>query len=191
MTSVRMRGTAAARSARPAGVSTFGGASTSARAAFVQRPTSAARSATGRSSSPAPQSTKRSTPRGRSPLRPRGVVAAEDGAFGQRAHLLVDGKGSDGSSAHATVPPPRHARTARAAAVRSPSASGACATTASGVPSRYTIATGSASASARSGAPSSAARRPAGGDQIGPDRVRGVGRHLDLHRKIVTLKEAL
>ena len=32
--------------------------------------------------------------------------------------------GSDASSAHATVPPPRHARTARAAAVRSPSASG-------------------------------------------------------------------
>ena len=71
------------------------------------------------------------------------------------------GTGSDGSSAQATVPPPRHARTARAAAVRRPSASGSCATTASGAASVYTIATGSASATARSGAPSSNARFPA------------------------------
>jgi hypothetical protein len=45
----------------------FGGASTSSRAVFVQRATSAARSATGPSVS-SPQITKRSTPRGGSPL---------------------------------------------------------------------------------------------------------------------------
>ena len=43
----------------------------------------------------------------------------------------------------------------------------------------YTIATGSASASARSGAPSSDGPRPGGGDQIGPDRVRVGCGHLD------------
>ena len=37
MISVRSRGTAAARSARPAGEITFGGASTSSRATLVQR----------------------------------------------------------------------------------------------------------------------------------------------------------
>ena len=71
------------------------------------------------------------------------------------------GTGSDASSAQATVPPPRHARTARAAAVRSPSTPGSSATTASGAAVAYTIATGSASATARSGAPSSDARAPA------------------------------
>ena len=89
------------------------------------------------------------------------------------------GTGSDASSAHATVPPLRHARTARAAPVRSPSASGSSATTASGAPAAYTIATGSASATARSGAPSSDARALRGGDQIGPDRVRVARRHFD------------
>src|SRR5688572_493012 len=69
--------------------------------------------------------------------------------------------GSDVSSAHATVPPLRHARTARAAAVRSPSTPGSSATTASGAAAAYTIATGSASATARSGAPSADARCPA------------------------------
>ena len=68
------------------------------------------------------------------------------------------GTGSEASSAHATVPPSRQARTACAAAVRSPSAPGSSATTASGAPAAYTIATGSAAAIARSGAPSSAAR---------------------------------
>ena len=94
MTSVRSPGSAAARSARPAGETTFAGASTSSRAALVQRPMSAARSATGARSSPPPQITKRSTPRGRPPLRQRRrLVAADDGAFGQRAHLLLDGDG--------------------------------------------------------------------------------------------------
>ena len=129
----------------------------------------------------APQITKRSTPRGGSPLRQRRrVVAADDGAFGQRAHLLLDGRGSDGSSAHATVPPSRHARTARAAAVRSPSAPGSSATTASGAAAAYTIATGSASATARSGAPSSDARAP---PRRRPDRPRPrTGRRPSLRR---------
>ena len=69
--STRSRGIAAARSASPAGEITFGGASTSSRATFVQRATSAARSATAASSSPQPQMTKRSTPRGRSPVAQR------------------------------------------------------------------------------------------------------------------------
>ena len=74
--------------------STFGGASTSSRAALVQRATSAARSATGARSSSPPQITKRSTPRGRLAASPAAaVVAADDGAFGQRAHLLLDGNG--------------------------------------------------------------------------------------------------
>ena len=71
MVSVVTPGSAAARSASPAGEITFGGASTSSRAALIQRATSAARSATGASCSPAPQITKRSTPRGCSPLRQR------------------------------------------------------------------------------------------------------------------------
>ena len=71
MISDRSRGTAAARSASPAGEITFAGASTSSRATFVQRATSAARAATGARSAPQPQITKRSTPGGGSPLRQR------------------------------------------------------------------------------------------------------------------------
>ena len=96
-----------------------------------------------------------------SPLPAAAVVAADDGAFGQRADLLLDGTGRDGSSAQATVPPLRHARTARAAAVRSPSTSGSNATTASGARAADTRSRpGRHRRSARSGAPSSAARAP-------------------------------
>ena len=91
------------------------------------------------------------------------------------------GTGSDASSAHATVPPPRHARTARAAPVRSPSAPGSSATTASGAPAVYTIATGSASATRALRGTQLRRPRPGGGDQIGPDDVRIAGGHLDHH----------
>ena len=99
--------------------------------------TSAARSATGASSSPAPQITKRSTPRGGSPLRQRRrVVAADDGAFGQRAHLLLDGDGQR----RVERPRDRPAAAARAHRARGggpqPSTPGASATTASGASGR-------------------------------------------------------
>ena len=69
-----------------------------------------------------------------------GVVAADDARLRRaRRTCSSTASGSDASSAHATVPPPRHARTARAAAVRSPSTSGSSATTASGAAAVYTM----------------------------------------------------
>ena len=85
--------TAAARSSRPAGERMFGGASTSSRAVFVQRATSAARSATAPSvPSPADHEAVDAGRRRAAPP-PAAVVGADDGALGQRAHLLLDGEG--------------------------------------------------------------------------------------------------
>ena len=190
MTSTVTPASAAARSASPLGEMTLGGASTSSRAALVQRATSAARSATGASCvAGAADHEALDAARALTAAPAARVVAADDRAFGQRTHLFLDGEGSAASSAHATVPPPRHARTARAAAVRSPSMPGSSATTASGASAVNTIATGSASATARSGAPSS--RRPRarrGGDQFGPDGGRLAGAQLDMHRVTTTIR---
>ena len=84
-------GARAARSARPAGVTTFGGPSTSSRATFVQRATSSARAAIAALLRVrAPQTTKRSTPAsGRAALPAARVVAAEDRALDDRLHLAV------------------------------------------------------------------------------------------------------
>ena len=65
----RWRSSAPARSARAAGVTMFGGPSTSSRASFVHRATTSARVAISASLLSAPQTTKRSGPRAGAPLR--------------------------------------------------------------------------------------------------------------------------
>ena len=72
----------------------MGGASTSSRAAFVQRATSAARAATGASCSPAAADDEAlDAARALTAAPAARVVAADDRAFGQRAHLFLDGEG--------------------------------------------------------------------------------------------------
>ena len=126
-----------------------------------------------------------------------GVVAAEDGALDDRLHLAVLApSGSVSSSAHATVPPPRCARTARAAAVRRSSGLGPLESR----PGRRrrarssrptcTTATGSASAAERASRPSKSAsslRTPQAArgerEDVGLDLGRLGGGQLDLHRR--------
>ena len=184
MISLRNPGTAAARSARPAGETTFGGASTSSRATLVQRPTSAARSATGAelvAGAAEHEALDAARPLTAAPA--TGVVVADDRALGQRADLLGDGE------RERRIQRPRD-RPAVAAGAHRPCGSGAqpvgvgrvchdgqrgCA---GGVHHRHRI--GLRHRTLRS----SELRGPrrAGGDKIGADRVRGVSCHFNLHR---------
>ena len=119
-----------------------------------------------------------------------GVVAADDRAFGQRAHLLLDGEGQG------RVERPRD-RPAAAARAHRPRRSGPQPVDAGlerddGERRRravYTIATGSASAIARSGAPSSTARAPAAtATRSAPIADGSPARYLDMHRVTTTIQ---
>ena len=94
MTSVLTPGTAAARSASPAGDMMFAGASTSSRAVLTQRATQRRAVGHGREVVAGTADHEALDAGRRSTAAPApAVVAADDGALGQRAHLLLDGHG--------------------------------------------------------------------------------------------------
>ena len=192
MISLRTRGTAAARSARPAGeidvrgrvdeLAGHVGPAADERRALRPR----AELVAGAADHEALDAARRLTA---APA--TGVVAADDGAFGQRADLLGGGRGAATDRAPTRpsrrrgtrAPPARQrfaARRRRARVPRRPA----------GRRRGYTIATGSASATARSGAPSSIAR--AAGRRREDRRRPRSGRQpsLRLPPIPVTLKEA-